>query len=72
MHEGEGELPRGFYPNFSGARYSARQKSLMKLGGLRGDITFRGDLGPFIPYLSIGEMVNAGQGTSFGLGRYKI
>lgn len=53
-------------------RYSARQKNLMKLGGLRGKIHFKGDLTPFMPYLRIGEMVNAGQGTSFGLGRFCI
>lgn len=51
------------------ARYSAKQKALMKLGGLRGSITFEGELGPFMPLLRMGEQVNVGQGTSFGLGR---
>ena len=54
------------------ARYSARQKSLMKLGGLRGTIRFEGNLTPFMPYLRAGEMVNVGQGTSFGLGRFEV
>jgi len=53
-------------------RYSARQQSEMKLGGLRGKITFTGNLSPFMPYLRLGEQVNVGQGTSFGLGRYEI
>ncbi len=53
-------------------RYSASQKSLIKLGGLKGKIRFEGDLGPFIPYLRLGEHVNVGQGTSFGLGRYDV
>lgn len=52
-------------------RYSARQKTLMRLGGLRGSITFKGELGRFIPLLRMGEKVNVGQGTSFGLGRIK-
>lgn len=50
-------------------RYSGRQKDLMKLGGLRGDIEFEGNLAPFMPYFRLGEAVNIGQGTSFGLGR---
>ncbi len=53
-------------------RYSARQQSAMKLGGLRGKITFSGDLGPFMPFLRLGTEVNVGQGTSFGLGRFEI
>jgi len=53
-------------------RYSTRQESLMKLGGLKGEIVFEGNLAPFMPYLRLGEMVNVGQGTSFGLGRVEI
>ncbi len=53
-------------------RYSSRQKDLMKLGGLKGEISFEGNLTSFMPYLKLGEAVNIGQGTSFGLGRYEI
>ncbi|HAY22295.1 MAG TPA: hypothetical protein DCY27_09030 [Desulfobacterales bacterium] len=53
-------------------RYSFSQKELMKLGGLKGTITFAGELGPFMPYLRLGEQVNVGQGTTFGLGRYGL
>ena len=53
-------------------RYSSRQRELMKLGGLKGRITFRGDLRHFLPYLRLGEMVNLGQGTTFGLGHYRL
>jgi hypothetical protein len=53
-------------------RYSQRQKAEMNLGGLKGEITFAGDLSPFMPWLKFGEQVNVGQGTSFGLGKYKI
>ena len=53
-------------------RYSARQDTKMKLGGFIGTIGFKGDLEPFIPFLSLGELIHLGKGTSFGLGRYKI
>ena len=52
-------------------RYSFSQQERMKLGGLKGTITFSGELGPFMPYLRLGEQVNVGQGTTFGLGRYE-
>ncbi|MBW1699611.1 MAG: CRISPR system precrRNA processing endoribonuclease RAMP protein Cas6 [Deltaproteobacteria bacterium] len=53
-------------------RYSGRQKASMKLGGLRGKITFSGVLNPFMPWIRLGERVNIGQGTSFGLGKIKL
>lgn len=53
-------------------RYSRRQDAVMKLGGLVGGITFRGDLGPFLPYLRLGEQVNIGQSTTSGLGRCQM
>ena len=53
-------------------RYSSRQRKLMKLGGLKGSITFSGELTPFLPYLRLGAQVNIGQGTTFGLGRYRL
>lgn len=53
-------------------RYSTRQRELMKFGGLRGKITFEGDLTPYTPWLKIGELVHVGQTTTFGLGGYAI
>lgn len=53
-------------------RYSRRQQESMKLGGLQGTITFRGNLGPFLPYLRLGEHLHVGQGTTFGLGGYRL
>lgn len=53
-------------------RYSRRQDTTMKFGGLMGHITFRGELGPFMPFLRLGEAVNVGQATTFGLGKYQI
>lgn len=57
---------------FDWERFSSRQNSKMKMGGLTGSVVFEGDLGEFMPYLLIGEYVHVGKGTSFGLGKYKI
>jgi hypothetical protein len=53
-------------------RYSTRQQTAMEFGGLTGRVVFEGPLDPFLPLLRLGEMVHAGKGTSFGLGRYRI
>lgn len=53
-------------------RYSTRQGTRMKLGGVIGEITYKGDITPFMPYLRAGEILHIGKGTSFGLGKYQI
>ena len=53
-------------------RYSTRQQTRMKLGGLEGQITYEGDLAPFAPFLRAGHLTHAGKGTSFGLGKYAL
>jgi CRISPR-associated endoribonuclease Cas6 len=57
---------------FDWERYSNRQETKMKMGGFIGSITFKGDFKEFIPFLLLGEYINVGKGTSFGLGKYKI
>lgn len=49
-------------------RYSSRQQRMMNLIGLRGAVTYRGDVGPFAPLLALGEAVGVGKSTTFGLG----
>lgn len=53
-------------------RYSGSQNEWMKFGGLLGDISYRGELQPFIPYLQMGEWTHVGGKSSFGLGKYRI
>lgn len=53
-------------------RYSARQDTRMKMGGFVGRVTFEGDLGEFMPFIELGEMLHVGKGTSFGLGKYLL
>lgn len=50
-------------------RYSASQRNTMKFGGLLGEIMFRGELAPFMPYLAQLEYLNLGGKTTFGLGK---
>lgn len=49
-------------------RYSNRQQTRMKLGGILGTASYEGELGEFLPFLALGEWVHLGKGTSFGLG----
>jgi len=53
-------------------RYSGRQETRMKMGGFIGDITFEGNIEPFMPLIKAGEVLHVGKGTGFGLGKYKI
>jgi hypothetical protein len=53
-------------------RYSSRQQTTMTLGGLVGTVTYAGNLAPFLPLLRLGQVIHAGKGTSFGLGRYRL
>ena len=53
-------------------RYSNRQNTAMMMGGCIGSITFAGNLTQFMPFLLLGEKINVGKGTSFGLGKYRL
>jgi len=53
---------------FDWKRYSASQDRKMFMGGLTGQIEYKGGLGPFLPFLKTSEKVHAGKNTAFGLG----
>ncbi|MGQ9569288.1 MAG: CRISPR system precrRNA processing endoribonuclease RAMP protein Cas6 [Thermodesulfovibrionales bacterium] len=53
-------------------RYSGRQDTRMKMGGFVGNITFEGEIKPFMPLIKAGEVLHVGKGTGFGLGKYEI
>lgn len=57
-------------------RYSSRQDTRMKLGGIVGTVTYEfpdPDLvALFLPWLLLGEYVHVGKGGTFGLGRFDI
>ena len=50
-------------------RYSSRQETRMKFGGLLGDIAYAGDIAVFANLLKFAEIAHLGKQTSFGLGR---
>lgn len=53
-------------------RYSSRQQTTMKFGGIVGEATYEGDLAPILPLLLVGEAVHAGRHCVFGNGRYEV
>lgn len=53
-------------------RYSNRQQQAMKLGGVLGNVTLRGDLSPFLLMLQAGQWLHIGKETTFGMGQYQV
>lgn len=53
-------------------RYSPREDAWMRYGGWLGEITYEGDIGPFVPLLRLGEWLHVGGKSVFGLGRYRM
>lgn len=56
-------------------RYSARQQTVMNLGGLIGGFELSGEpltILRLLPLLKVGEWMHVGKGTTFGLGKYKV
>ncbi len=54
------------------SRYSGRQETRIKMGGFVGEITFEGEIEPFMLLIKAGEVLHIGKGTGFGLGKYEI
>lgn len=54
-------------------RYSARQRTAMKLGGVVGVMRLEGeDLSPFWPFLWLGQWTHAGAAATMGNGAYEL
>lgn len=53
-------------------RYSSTQQQLTPLGGLIGNLDFKGDMRPYWPALYAGQWLNFGKETVFGLGAYYL
>lgn len=53
-------------------RYSSRQKTKMKMGGIVGEITYKGNIELFLPLIYLGSHLHTGKNTTFGLGQYHI
>lgn len=53
-------------------RYSSRQQQKMVLGGVVGEWTLEGPLGPFARFLDLGQWLHVGKEAAFGLGRYHL
>ena len=53
-------------------RFSGSQRKWMKFGGLMGNVSYKGDLQPFMEMLKLGEWLHIGNKTSFGLGKYEM
>ena len=44
----------------------------MALGGVCGEWTLQGELGPFLPALHAGQWLHVGKETVFGMGQYRL
>ena len=53
-------------------RWSQRQQTSMKLGGIVGRLVLEGELEPFAPLLRAAEVVHLGKGATFGLGKVVV
>lgn len=53
-------------------RYSNRLQKKMDFGGLLGEMEFRGDLTPFVPWLLAAQTLHIGRNTTFGMGHIEV
>ncbi len=53
-------------------RFSNRQQVRMQLGGMVGEITYRGRLSEFLPLIRYSSKVHLGKATTFGLGKIEM
>lgn len=53
-------------------RHSIKQNEFLPFGGLAGQLCYQGDIMPAISWLQIGEQLQLGGKTTFGLGHYQL
>ncbi|EOA6548167.1 CRISPR system precrRNA processing endoribonuclease RAMP protein Cas6 [Vibrio vulnificus] len=53
-------------------RYSKSSHEFQPFGGLVGHVSFFGELHSLVPYFKVGEQLQIGGKTTFGLGRYQL
>ena len=53
-------------------RYSYRTEKSVPMGGFIGKVRFIGELGPFLPFIYLGEHLHIGHHTAFGFGQYRL
>jgi hypothetical protein len=53
-------------------RYSFKEQQNLPFGGLKGQISFCGEISQALPLLIIGEQLHIGGKTTFGLGKYQL
>lgn len=55
-----------------GRHFSRVQKQGRRIEGFEGELSFEGDLKPFIPYFQLGQYLNIGKHTISGQGRFEV
>lgn len=56
---------------FDWRRYSFRQDQAMLMGGMTGSVTYKGNIGEFMPLIDFCSKTHLGKQTAFGLGKIK-
>lgn len=59
-----------FYEDWQ--RYSQRQQENLPFGGLKGQVSFYGEVSPLLPIFKFTERLHLGGKTTFGLGKYQL
>jgi hypothetical protein len=54
------------------SRYSSRQQREMTLGGAVGRWQLEGELGPLLPWLTLGQWLHVGKNATMGMGGYRL
>jgi len=53
-------------------RFSKKEQTHLPFGGLKGQMSYFGEISQTLPLLIIGEQLHVGAKTTFGLGKYQL